>query len=314
MADASDDIPKSGTVAEIGIHPVKSLRGLAPRSWPFEPLGPWLDRRWMLVEGSSGPGRFLSLRKDPDLARCRVELVPASPGPEEDLPDLKLTWDDRSFVVSPAEETPDRLGRAELWGDDRVVLDEGPEAADWFSGKLGRQVRLVRHLPHRDPWRSADPPAEHAATGLSDGYPVLVVAASTIDAAVGDAWSPRRFRANIVIAGVPPHAEDRWRRIRIGDLVLDLVKPCVRCVATTVNPETGVRSRDEPLKTLTRTRTWDGRPVLGWNALVRVPGTVEIGGAVEVERWRSEAEQPVRTSPLGPDDDPNRRDDQSDAE
>lgn len=304
MTDASDDIPKSGTVAGIGIHPVKSLRGLEPRSWPFERLGPWLDRRWMLIEGATGPGRFLSLRKDPDLARCRIELSSASPAPEAALPILNLTWDDQSFTVSPRRETPDDHDQAELWGNQRVVLDEGPEAAAWFSRKLGRPVRLVRHLPDRDPWRSSDPPAEGATTGLSDGYPVLVVAASTIEAAVGDAWSPRRFRANIVVAGVPPHAEDRWRRIRIGDLVLDLVKPCVRCVATTVDPKTGIRSGDEPLRTLTRTRAWTGRPVLGWNALVRVPGTVEIGSAVEVESWRSEAEQPVQTSPLGPDGGP----------
>ena len=86
MTDASSDIEGQGRVASIGIHPVKSLRGLEPRAWPFERLGPWLDRRWMLIEGATGPGRFLSLRKDPDLARCRIELSPASPAPEAALP------------------------------------------------------------------------------------------------------------------------------------------------------------------------------------------------------------------------------------
>ncbi len=305
MTDASSDIQGHRRVASIGIHPVKSLRGLEPHSWPFEPLGPWLDRRWMLMEGSTGPGRFVSLRRDPDLARCRVELSPASPAPGGALPNLHLSWDDQSLTLSPGQATPDDLEQAELWGNQRVVLDEGPEAAAWFSRKMGRAVRLVRHLPERDPWRSADPPAEGAATGLSDGYPVLVVAASTIEAAVGAGWSPRRFRANIVISGVEPHEEDRWRRIRIGELVLDLVKPCVRCVATTVDPETGERSRDEPLKTLVRTRSWDGRPVLGWNALVRVPGTATIGSPVEIEGWRPKAEEMIETAPVEPEVDPS---------
>ena len=298
--DATPSAPTTvGRVARLGVHPVKSLRGLEPESWPFDALGPWLDRRWMVVDDGDDPGRFVSLRDEPTLARCQVTLDPGSPRPGGGPPSLRLQWDEASLKVTPRDpDEASSVDRAVLWGADRVVVDEGDEAAAWFSHRLDRPVRLVRHLPDRDPWRQTDPPADHAATGLSDGYPVLVVADATIEAAVGPRWSYRRFRANIVVTGVPAHAEDRWRRIRIGDLVLDLVKPCVRCVATTVDPETGVRSRSEPLRTLTRTRHWSGRPVLGWNALVRRPGTASVGSPVQVEAWRPEAEQPVQTAPL----------------
>ena len=41
-----------------------------------------------------------------------------------------------------------------------------------------------------------------------------------------------RFRANIVMAGGEPWAEDEWAGLRIGGLEFDSVKPCGRCKAS----------------------------------------------------------------------------------
>ena len=50
--------------------------------------------------------------------------------------------------------------------------------------------------------------------------------------------------------------EDRWKVIRIGDVVFDVVKPCSRCIFTTVSPEKGQKHpAGEPLKTLQSFRT-----------------------------------------------------------
>ena len=38
-----------------------------------------------------------------------------------------------------------------------------------------------------------------------------------------------RFRANLVVAGTPPWAEDGWRRVRVGEAVFRAVKGCDRC-------------------------------------------------------------------------------------
>ena len=46
----------------------------------------------------------------------------------------------------------------------------------------------------------------------------------------------RRFRPNPVVSVGKAFDEDRWRRIRIG-VVLRVVKPCSRCVITTVGRE-----------------------------------------------------------------------------
>jgi uncharacterized protein YcbX len=72
--------------------------------------------------------------------------------------------------------------------------------------------------------------------------------------AIGDAsLSEHRFRSNIVIDGLAAWQEQTWvgKKIRIGHVAFDVVKPKVRCLATHANPETG--ERDLPLlTTLTR--------------------------------------------------------------
>jgi uncharacterized protein len=62
--------------------------------------------------------------------------------------------------------------------------------------------------------------------------------------ALGDpGLSELRFRSNIAIEGVSAWQEQGWlgRRLRIGAVELEVVKPKVRCLATHANPATGAR-------------------------------------------------------------------------
>ena len=62
--------------------------------------------------------------------------------------------------------------------------------------------------------------------------------------ALGDpGLNDHRFRHNIVIEGVAAWEELSWlgKRLRIGDVEMDVVKPKTRCLATHANPETGRR-------------------------------------------------------------------------
>lgn len=65
--------------------------------------------------------------------------------------------------------------------------------------------------------------------------------------------SELRFRSNIAVDGLGASEEQTWvgRKIRIGQVNFDVVKPKVRCLATHANPKTG--ERDLPvLMTLTK--------------------------------------------------------------
>lgn len=69
-----------------------------------------------------------------------------------------------------------------------------------------------------------------------------------LSAALGSAEvSEIRFRSNIAIEGVEAWEEQSWvgKKLRIGALEFDVVRPKFRCLATHANPETG--ERDLPI-------------------------------------------------------------------
>jgi uncharacterized protein YcbX len=103
------------------------------------------------------------------------------------------------------------------------------------------------------PWTSAETAAAvRAAAGDGarlvrwdgperfDVLPLLVATDSAIAALGVDG---RRLRPNIVVSGVTGLAERQWpgRQLRIGDVLIDLVKLRGRCVMTTYDPDTQVQ-------------------------------------------------------------------------
>ncbi|HRE89817.1 MAG TPA: MOSC domain-containing protein [Myxococcota bacterium] len=263
---------------QLAVHPLKSGRGQAVEQWPVGPTGLVHDRSLMLVDPM---GRFVTLRGvprmvlfkartfQPDATSLTFEVV--------DRPELgSLTAD----LHAPAE----RALEVEIWGE-WVLADHLSTQADvWFSDALGQPVRLVALRSERA--RQVDP--RYAAlgdlVGLADGFPILVTATASLESLSQELGRPvpmERFRPNLVIETDTPWIEDRWRRIRVGPLELELVKPCARCVGVNVDPETATSSR-EPLKTLARTRTRDGKVHFGQNAIHRGVGLLSVGDEVEV--------------------------------
>lgn len=90
-----------------------------------------------------------------------------------------------------------------------------------------------------------------------------------------------RFRPNIVVSGCEPFSEDKWKRIRISGIEFDIVKPCARCVITTIDQADAVKSK-EPLRTLAAYRKVDNKIMFGQNLVHHSIGTIRTGDAVEV--------------------------------
>ena len=95
-----------------------------------------------------------------------------------------------------------------------------------------------------------------------------------------------RFRPNIVLEGAEPFEEDVIHEIKIGDVVLEFVRPCSRCKITTINQTEGASTSDEPLRTLGRVRRGKGDGLegvfFGQNAIPRKLGVVKVGDNVEI--------------------------------
>ena len=99
---------------------------------------------------------------------------------------------------------------------------------------------------------------------------------------VGRPMEMMRFRPNLVIEGSEAFAEDGWKRIRIGEQTFRVVKPCGRCILTTIDPASGERSPDrEPFATLMNYRQKEGEAMFGQNLVADGDGVLEVGMPVE---------------------------------
>jgi len=83
---------------------------------------------------------------------------------------------------------------------------------------------------------------------------INLASVAAVETAVGAPVDPLRFRANVYVAGWPAwHEFDLLgRELALGNARVEVVKRIVRCAATEVDPETGVRDLQIP-RTLQQT-------------------------------------------------------------
>jgi uncharacterized protein len=122
---------------------------------------------------------------------------------------------------------------------------------------------------------------------FADGYPILLTSTASLEdlnARVRDTLAMDRFRANLVVEGAEPWAEDCWRRIRVGAITFRIVKPCARCAIPTLDPLTGERLESgEPLRALAKFhRAANGGVIFGQNLIPDQFGLLRSGDPVEV--------------------------------
>lgn len=259
-------------LSQIFIHPIKSTRALSLTQARVEPMGLEHDRRWMLIRPD---GSFITGRESPSLVL--VSAVPtegglqlAAPG----LPELR--------VQAPPADAPRQ--EVTIWSDRCSAARVGEAADRWFSQYLGEPVTLVYVDARME--RPVDPKyaGPEDRVGFPDGFPLLLLSRASLEALNARLPQPvtvEHFRPNLVVEGCEPFAEDGWKRLRVGSVELEVVKPCARCVFTTVDPQTGEKAKNgEPLRTLTGFRRMNGKVMFGQNVLVRRPGMIRVGDPI----------------------------------
>jgi uncharacterized protein YcbX len=260
------------TVSALYVYPVKSCRGVSLTEAAVADRGFAHDREWMVVDTD---GRFVTQRVRPALA-----LVVAT----VDDDGLRLTAPDMpELVVSHA--SPGSSRPVTVWRDTCLAESAGVRAARWFSDYLGDSFDLVR-MPDTTV-RRVNPgyAGEGDRVGFADGFPFLLLSEGSLDELNRRLDQPvpmDRFRANIVVAGCDPHAEDTWSRLTVGELVFRAVKPCARCVITTTDQLTGHRGA-EPLRTLAGYRKVGNEVLFGQNLVHEGRGVVRVGDSCAVE-------------------------------
>jgi uncharacterized protein len=264
-------------VSGLFVYPIKSCASTAVAAASVGRRGFEGDREYMLT---TPQGLFVTQREQPRMALIRPAIVPGG---------LTLAAPGRPALELEARTTGDRR-RVIVWRDACDAIDQGDEAAAWFSDFLGVAVHLVRMADefsrpvNRDYAVSATD-----ETGFADGYPFLLIGEGSLadlNARLPEPVEMNRFRPNIVVSGAPPYAEDGWRRLRVGEVPMAVAKPCARCVITTTDQATATRGR-EPLATLAAYRTIPGRGTMfGQNLIHLGPGRIAVGDPVDVTEMR----------------------------
>jgi hypothetical protein len=231
------------------------------------------DRRMMVTTPDGG---FLTQREYPRLALVTPKL-------ENGTLELSAPDYDSLRLGIQRSGTPVPVN---IWKSKGVLaIDQGQEAARWFSDWLGADVRLVhfaegyRRVVNETYAVNAD---DH--TGFADGYPILLASEEGLADLNSRLETPvpmNRFRPNLVVRGGGPFEEDSWNRIGVGDVKLAVVKPCARCEVTTIDKDTLERSK-EPLKTLGKYRKQKLGAIFGQNVIPLSEGQLRVGMNVEI--------------------------------
>jgi uncharacterized protein YcbX len=204
-------------LVRITIYPIKSLDGILVDQATLLPRGPLEhDRRYALRDSA---GRLLNGKRTEAMHRLRLDMELASGVVALTAGDERGGGEPRRFHID--------TDRAELaqWLQDYFALEQPLEII------------------------------ENAATGFPEDEEApgpTVVSTATLETAAS--WFPglkleemrRRFRANLEIGGVEPFWEDRLYgeagqavRFQLGELLLDGVNPCQRCVVPSRDSVTG---------------------------------------------------------------------------
>lgn len=261
------------TLSNLTYYPIKACRGFDAQASNVERMGLEYDRRMMVV---TPEGEFLTQREVPKLAL----IIPTLKNDSVTL--CAPNFDSIQFTIQRSGATIP----VNIWKSEGVqAVDQGKESAQWLSDWLGTSVRLV-HIADGFQRKLNQEYAVNADdhTGFADGYPILLISESSLqdlNSKLDSALPMNRFRPNIVVKDCEPFAEDKWKRIRIGGIEMALVKPCPRCVVTTIDKET-LEKNKEPLKTLGKYRKHKLGAIFGMNTIPLSEGRLEVGMEVEI--------------------------------
>lgn len=283
-----EKLVRVGVVSQLLVHPLKSGKALsvalAECLRTGLKFGELQDRHWMVV---TEDGHMVTGRQEPRLVLVSLtceggQVCLNGPNMEE----LKI----------PIEHPNNRVIDSRVFGEDIQGRDCGDAASSWLTRYL--KAEKTYRLVHFEPHMKARKPAEKVPLFSKDEevvYPDCAPVMLLSEASVKDLSSKldndvtvERFRPNIIVSDCEPFQEDSWEELQIGSVRLKRVMACGRCIFTTVDPETGVISRKEPLETLKSYRLCDpsekhlykSSPLFGQLLTVKRTGILQVGDEV----------------------------------
>ncbi len=262
------------TVSRIFFYPVKSFAGIEVTYHKIDDRGFEYDRRWMLIDENN---KFISQRTVPELALILTQL-------EDDKILLSHRVKKEFSLEFQINEHTDKLVKVQIFDDftDGYLLDDKINSS--LSELLNRNVRMVFMADDIKRFADNKYAKNNELVSYADGFPFLLLGEESLKELNGKLSKPvdiNRFRPNIVFNGGHPFIEDDLKEIKINGINFKVVKPCSRCVITTIDQSTAIMD-NEPLVKLSEFRRVGNKVMFGQNLLHTSPGIIHIGDKIEI--------------------------------
>ena len=258
------------SVSSIFIYPVKGLSGIELNSCKVLTEGLENDRRLMLVDSN---GKFISQREHSILSLFKCSIKDAI---------LKVEFKDSDLDISLMENL-NYLTPVSVWNSKLKASQYQSHINEWFSDHLNQKCNLVKLDSNHRRFKRLFVPPFSTYVSFADGYPILLLSEASmalLNSKLEKQLLIDRFRANIIINNCEAHEEDEYGRYRIGDVEFKNIKPCARCIVTTIDQQTAERS-PEPLKTLSSYRKKGNKIFFGVNSICLKEGIIQKDNILE---------------------------------
>lgn len=256
-------------VSQLYIYPIKSLGGISLQQVNITDRGFEYDRRWMLIDKYNN---FLTQREFGVLALLQVEI-------ENNGLKVFHKKKENDYIIIPFEPQKNERVETNIWGVPCKPLFVSDEVDEWFSKVLGINCRLVYMDDATQVEIDERYNINNSLTSFSDGYPILMISEASLadlNSRIEEVLPMNRFRPNLVISNVAAFDENTMKEFIINSMKFCGVKPSARCVVTTIDQDTALKSK-EPLRTLATYRSKNNKIYFGENVIALSTGKISAG-------------------------------------
>lgn len=250
----------SVNITQLISYPIKSCAGIQHQKVSINALGLEFDRQWMVIDAD---GRFISQRKYPKMAL----IQPAIHGDRLHLQAPGMA--DISCAIKPSADTCE----ATVWKDTLTVDKTDTDINQWLSSYLDSSVQLVRYGTQSQRQVDLQPTQTAQPVAFADAFPLLVTHQASLEqlnTQLSQAVGMERFRPNVVVSSDQPAWQElQWQQLGSDEVIIEVAKPCVRCVMTGVDQSQGEQTGSEVLKTLKQKFPYQNQAVFGINGIAQ---------------------------------------------
>lgn len=282
-----EKVVRVGVVSQLLIHPLKSGKAMSVALAECQKIGlkfgDLQDRHWLVV---TEDGHMVTGRQEPRLVLMSLTCEGGR---------VCLNGPNMEELQFPIKQPDNAIINCRVFSADIQGRDCGDEASRWLTRYL--EAEKTHRLVHFEHQMRGRRPTENEASfpqfevAYPDVAPVMLLSESSVkdlSSKLEKGVTVERFRPNIVISDCEAFEEDSWEELQIGSVRLQRVMSCGRCIFTTVDPETGIISRKEPLETLKSYRLCDPSekhiyktsPLFGQLHKVKKTGILQVGDLV----------------------------------